>query len=156
MKTIRNILCAVDIYDYQPALISAARELAAVLGATVTPVYVVAPLTEYVEHTEPQDIVAGIAASRMQGARRDFDAFLREHFPEDGARGVLLSGRPAEEILKYAEKSRPGMIVTATHGRRGVERMLYGSVADRIIRYAAAPVLTVNMAGQRGTEAPAS
>ncbi len=148
MKSIKNILCAVDIYDYQPALLDMAKTIAAATGACITPVYVVASLTEYVAFTEPKATVDSMTASMTSGARKDFDAFIKEHFSGENVRGVLLSGKPAEEILAYVEKTRPDMVITATHGRKGMQRIFYGSVAERIIKFSTAPVLTVNMGGR--------
>jgi len=53
------------------------------------------------------------------------------------------TGGPHEEIIRTAEEERAGMIVMGTHGRSGLNRMLLGSVAERVIRLAPCPVLTV-------------
>jgi universal stress protein A len=52
-------------------------------------------------------------------------------------------GVPSEEIVKIAEEERVDMIVMGTHGRSGLNRVLLGSVAERVIRLAPCPVLTV-------------
>ena len=59
------------------------------------------------------------------------------------ARSLLRPGAPAEEILKAAETERASLIVMGTHGRKGVAHMLMGSVAERVVRSASCPVLTV-------------
>ena len=59
----------------------------------------------------------------------------------------LQTGVPYEEIVKVAGEERVDMIAIGTHGRGGLNRLLMGSVADRVIRLAACPVLTV-----RGTK----
>jgi len=56
---------------------------------------------------------------------------------------VLLSGDPAEEILRLAERERADLIVMSTHGRTGLSRMLLGSVAESVVRRARCPVLTL-------------
>jgi nucleotide-binding universal stress UspA family protein len=56
---------------------------------------------------------------------------------------VLLSGDPAEEILRLAERERADLIVMSTHGRTGLSRMLMGSVAESVVRRAPCPVLTL-------------
>jgi len=53
---------------------------------------------------------------------------------------------PFEEIVKVAEEERADMIVMGTHGRSGLNRILLGSVAERVIRLAPCPVLTVRQA----------
>jgi universal stress protein A len=55
----------------------------------------------------------------------------------------LQAGVPFEVIVKIAEEERADMIVIGTHGRSGLNRVLLGSVAERVIRLAPCPVLTV-------------
>jgi nucleotide-binding universal stress UspA family protein len=61
----------------------------------------------------------------------------------DFSRKVIASGRVAEAISEFATKSGADLIMVATHGRGGVSRWAYGSVADRILRSACVPVLMV-------------
>jgi nucleotide-binding universal stress UspA family protein len=55
----------------------------------------------------------------------------------------------AEIILQYAEKNEMDLIVMSTHGRSGVTRWAFGSVADRVVRHSKIPVLTIAPAGAR-------
>jgi len=59
------------------------------------------------------------------------------------ARTLIRTGAPAEEIVALATEERADLIIMGTHGRSGVTRMLLGSVAERVIRLAASPVLIV-------------
>lgn len=145
MKDIKKILCAVDIYDFHTDSINSVKALAAALSATVTPVYVVADLPDYVGFTEPKAEVNSMEETLAKGAHKDFDAFMKKHFADSDAKGVLLKGKPAEELLAYIAKSKADMVIMVTHGRKGVERMLYGSVAERIVKYSPVPVLTLKM-----------
>lgn len=63
------------------------------------------------------------------------------------ARGLVCAGTPTDVIVRTAGAESAAMIVMGTHGRSGVARFLLGSVADRVVRTATCPVLTV-----RGTE----
>ena len=58
-------------------------------------------------------------------------------------RWALDVGAPFEEIVKAAGEERADMIVMGTHGRSGLNRLLLGSVAERVIRLASCPVVTV-------------
>jgi nucleotide-binding universal stress UspA family protein len=62
----------------------------------------------------------------------------------------VVSGRPADTIANYARTERFDLIVMGTHGRTGLSHALLGSVAERVVRTAACPVMTV-----RETAAPA-
>ncbi len=57
------------------------------------------------------------------------------------ARTAVVEGDPVEEILSYAAAERVALIAMSTHGRRGLARLLSGSVAERVIRQAPCPVL---------------
>ena len=57
--------------------------------------------------------------------------------------GVILSGNPSAEIVKFAEEETIDLIVMATHGRSGVEHLLMGSVAEKVLRKSPCPVMTV-------------
>lgn len=61
----------------------------------------------------------------------------------------VLFGRAAETLANYAEKNEVDLIVIATHGRSGISRWVWGSVADRILRAACVPVLMVRAPGCR-------
>lgn len=54
----------------------------------------------------------------------------------------LLTGTPAEEIVRLAEQEHVDLIVMATHGRSGLKHLLMGSVAENVVRKASCPVLT--------------
>jgi len=56
-------------------------------------------------------------------------------------------GKPAEEIADYASKNKVDLIVMASHGRSGVNRWAYGSVADKVLRSTCVPVLLVKAPG---------
>lgn len=57
----------------------------------------------------------------------------------------VLDGDPAETILDYAEEIDADIIVSGTHGRSGVRRQLLGSVAERLVRHASMPVMTIQL-----------
>jgi nucleotide-binding universal stress UspA family protein len=68
---------------------------------------------------------------------------LREHGLT--VRGLLRPGSAADEIVRTAQVEHASVIVMGTHGRTGVTRVLMGSVAERVVREAPCPVLTVGL-----------
>lgn len=60
---------------------------------------------------------------------------------------AVLRGNPAEEIVHYAQENECGLITMASHGRSGISRWAYGSVADKILRASPVPVLIVKAPG---------
>ncbi len=63
------------------------------------------------------------------------------------AKAEVLFGRPADMLADYAKKNNPDLIIIATHGRSGVSRWVWGSVADRMLRSACVPVLMIRAPG---------
>ena len=77
-------------------------------------------------------------------ARKQLAALVRRA-KKAGARAtaLLLDGAPHEQVPRAARRSRADLIVIGTHGRTGLSKVLLGSVAERVIRFASCPVLTV-------------
>ncbi len=57
------------------------------------------------------------------------------------AKGVMVMGDPADEIMNYAQKNKVDLIIMATHGRSGPSRVAFGSVANRVVHYSLTPIL---------------
>ena len=69
-----------------------------------------------------------------------------EALPDVAVERAVSSGVPHEEILTYADDADVSLVVMGTHGRTGLDHYLIGSVAERVVRRCAAPVLTVRVA----------
>ena len=66
------------------------------------------------------------------------------------ARPMVSGSRPATAILEVAEREHVNVIMLATHGRGGMERLVLGSVADRVVHHALCPVFLVPVHGPTG------
>lgn len=60
----------------------------------------------------------------------------------------IVEGSPSRKIVEYAEEAGVDVITMGTHGRGGIDRLLLGSVAERVVRTSPVPVLTVRVAGE--------
>ncbi|WP_257300679.1 universal stress protein [Haloarchaeobius sp. FL176] len=60
---------------------------------------------------------------------------------------ALLEGTPAKQVVRHAESEECDLVVMGTHGRGGIDRLLLGSVAERVVRSSEVPVLTVQVSG---------
>lgn len=60
---------------------------------------------------------------------------------------VVLSGRTAEKLAEYANKNNVDLVIISTHGRSGVSRWVWGSIADRLLHSVHAPVLMIRPPG---------
>ncbi len=99
--------------------------------------------------TKPHIVMLSDRVQTIYDAQRKWaEKTLEARATELHQRGIKASwrvrvGQPFEEIVKAADEERFDMIVLGTHGRGGLDRLLLGSVADRVIRVARCPVLTV-------------
>jgi len=65
---------------------------------------------------------------------------------------TVIDGSPSREIVRYASENGIDLVVMGTQGRGGIDRLLLGSVAERVVRSAPMPVLTVRLGGQEVEE----
>jgi nucleotide-binding universal stress UspA family protein len=87
--------------------------------------------------------------SGMTAVAEDYLRQLTERTKYDGVivQSEIITGKVAESIAEYASKNDIDLIIIATHGRSGVSRWVWGSVADRILRSACVPILMVRAPG---------
>jgi nucleotide-binding universal stress UspA family protein len=148
MTTIHRVLYATDLSPASEPAWHEARRLGRLLGAEVVLLHVVAPPPILpVEAYIPPQVYEDLLASARRDAEQRFDALLGS-IAGSGlkVRIRLEDGRPAQRILEVATQEAADLLVVGTHGRQGLERFVLGSVADRMVRQATCPVLTVRSA----------
>ncbi len=96
------------------------------------------------------DVPVELLRSRMeQYAQEHMDAYLSKHFSGfENFDTMLAAGIPWREILKIAREKKFDLIVIGTHGRTGVEHAIFGSTAEKVVRMAPCPVLSVRLGGK--------
>jgi len=150
---IGKIAVPVDFSRHSLEALEYAIEFAKPLGAEIILLHVVEP----VAYATPADLYAGMAtqlgsllAEQRRSARGQLEAIAEEY----GDRGVSLrtqmrDGVAYREIVEAAKRLRADLIIQATHGRTGLAHVLMGSVAERVIRTAECPVLTIRTSGKK-------
>ncbi|HRJ74082.1 MAG TPA: universal stress protein [Terrimicrobiaceae bacterium] len=136
---IRRILVPIDFSDFGKPALAHARHLATIENAHLILVHVmdlVYPEEQLSCFEFDAAKLRAWAEGRMQAiAQRDF-AGLRTEIH-------LREGHPFEEIVNTARKAKADLIIMATHGATGLDRILMGSTAERVVRHAECPVLVV-------------
>jgi len=137
MIVLKNILIATDFGPASDAALTYGRALAKAFGARLH-------LLHVAENNFLRPTIADPHALNEAVHRRLDNCLVPEDRSELRARAVLkVSDNPAEEIADYARDASIELIVVGTHGRTGVSHLLVGSVAERVVRIAPCPVLTV-------------
>jgi len=129
----------------EPSLRAAAHaiELAGTYDATVHALYVVdaspSPLT--VSRSDVRETLREVEEQAAEAAFATVEPLAEEADVELVT--AMLEGNPEREIVDYAAEQEVDIVVMGTHGRTGLGRRLMGSVTERVVRSAPAPVLTV-------------
>lgn len=135
-----DVLFPTDGSEGASAALEHAIDHALTYDATLHVLYVVEETYPAVE-AGPADILDDLRAegeAALENARkRATEAGV------ESVRGSVTGGSPYRNILQYAEEQGVDLIVMGTHGRRGVDRYLLGSVTEKVVRTADCPVLTV-------------
>lgn len=143
MREIKKILCAVDLSEHSKAVAEYAVLLAKKLDASVLVVYTAPSLSQYVGFHVPPNTIENFVGEIVTGAEKSMEDFVAENFSEVKAASQVRVGYAAEEILNRAHEENVDIIVMGTHGRKGIDRILFGSVAEKVVKNADMPVLTV-------------
>lgn len=137
MIVLKHILVADDFSPTSSAALTYGRAFARTFGATLHVLHVVENLFLRPTAVDPHDIKAARARSLNDRLTHDDRTVLH-------ARAIVeTSDAPAETITAYARTSGIDLIVMGTHGRSAMAQILMGSVAERVVRTAPCPVLTV-------------
>jgi universal stress protein A len=140
--TVKRIVIATDFAESAEQALEYATELARTQGAELILLHVYVELPPYPEVASAQVVAIHeeqrrwVEAALDERARRARGAGLL-------ARPLVRTGSPATMIARTAEEEGADMVVVGTHGRSGLDRLLLGSVAERVVRLAPCPVLVV-------------
>ena len=141
--------------DFSPAAAEAVRQ-AAKIGAC----FDAHLLLLHVVHDPAENPGFYVAKKAGKKVLRNMEESAREMMDGFAARHVekyadietrVIPGLPAARIVELAEKEKVDLIAMGTRGRSGLERAMLGSVADKVIRSASCPVLTVREATKKST-----
>jgi universal stress protein A len=137
MPQFKKILCPVDFDPNSLLALRLASELAQERKATLYLLHVVA-IPPGPEMALPFGKIETAARTKLERLARQKVSGKARYQVE------IMIGDPGVEVLQAAKRSGANLIVMATHGRRGLRRLVLGSVAEHVVREASCPVLTVS------------
>ena len=143
MVEIRKILCAVDFAEMSPQVAAYAQTLAKCLDAEVHAVFVASTLERYRHFDVPAASFQNLADNIAQESEKKMDSFIKENFSISNVKGKILKGYADEEILNYARQENIDLIILGTHGKKRVDRVFFGSVAEKVVKASEIPVMTI-------------
>lgn len=140
---LKRVLCPVDFSEQSKKALPLAKAFCKQYGATL----VVANVVErpYIDASENPDVTGSTLASLVELAEEQLSAIAAD-CGDVPTETHLLTGTVAKQLVKLIDLQRIDLVVMATHGRSGLAHLLFGSVAERLLRSAPCPVLTVRPA----------
>jgi nucleotide-binding universal stress UspA family protein len=140
----RHILAPTDFSEYSKTAVASALELAKKFGAKLTILHVVELPPYPVEGYVPPNL----SATFLEDLERQATVDLAQVVPEAEAAKIEVArvvavGTPYRTIIETAEANHVDLIVMATAGRTGFSHLILGSIAERVVRTASCPVLTI-------------
>ena len=138
---IKKVLVPVDFSENSKKILEAGVYLSGICQAQLHIVFVVQSFDDYSGFFVPHMPIAKFEEEMVQAAEQKVDNFLMGY---KNIRSQVLVGDVAEEIVHHAEESGMDMIIMGTHGYKGLEKIMFGSVAEKVVRSSSCPVLTIN------------
>jgi len=143
---IKSILFPTDFSEGSAEALKYAVEFANRYGDKLSVLHVIYDIAKasgwYVPHVSMDAIYKDI----QEGAKKELDNFgVKELGGLKSIERIVQTGVPYQEIMNCAVKNKIDMIIIGTHGRTGIDRILFGSTAAQVVRNAPCPVLTVRI-----------
>jgi universal stress protein A len=151
MLPFKRILCPTDFSESSYEALRAANELALHFSSELLVLHAVQPIPT-ANVPPPPPAAAAPMGFNISSYRQKLEALsersLQEVVDQRVAKGltvhsIVVQGEAADQIVNAVEKQKIDLIVIATHGRTGWRRFIFGSVAEKVIRLAPCPVLTI-------------
>lgn len=147
---IDKVVTPVDFSDNSKLIAESAAYLAGKFGASMYLVFVVQNFEDYSGFFVPQMTIPTLEGELADSAEVKMASFCEELRPFCKKSGVshleykVFMGDVGEMIVEYANEIVADLIVMGTHGYKGLEKIMFGSVADKVVRSASCPVMTIN------------
>lgn len=151
----KKILCPLDFSEPSYVALKAGRELSFHFKAQLALVHVLHAVPTVPERKPPGQVSKSVQEINIPLYEQELEATAREALRDVAAENLadfdvdlfVLHGEPAPEIVRLASEQGMDLIVIATHGWTGWRQSVFGSVAERVVRLAPCPVLSIRSPG---------
>lgn len=141
---IKKVLVPIDFSDYSKSALRYAVNFAKQFNAEMYLIYVVEPVIYPPDFSMGQIAIPSINSEWDERAKEELDKLSKNEIPEGvSVNKIIKTGKPFLEIIDTAAEEDVDLIIIATHGHSGMEHILFGSTAEKVVRKAPCPVLTL-------------
>ncbi len=141
---IKKVLAPIDFSDYSKGALKYAANFVKAFNAELYLIYVVEPVIYPPDFSMGQIAMPSVDIEMDKRAKEELDILAKKEIPaEIKATTIVKTGKPFIEIIETAKEEDVDLIIIATHGHTGIEHILFGSTAEKVVRKAPCPVLTL-------------
>jgi len=141
---IKKVLVPIDFSDYSKSSLKYAVNFAKHFNASLILVYVIEPIVYPPDFSMGQIAIPSPGLEMDKRANEELNKLAEKEIPSDvQVKKIIKTGKPFVEIIETAADEDVDLIIIATHGHSGVEHILFGSTAEKVVRKAPCPVLTL-------------
>lgn len=141
---INKILVPIDFSDYSKSSLKYAANFAKHFNASLILVYVIEPVIYPPDFSMGQIAIPTPGLEMDKRANEELKKLAENEIPSGlKVKKIIKTGKPFVEIIETATEEDADIIIIATHGHTGVEHILFGSTAEKVVRKAPCPVLTL-------------
>ncbi len=145
MKEFNKILFPLDLSEASPKIIPFVTTMAQKFGSEIHLLFVARVFGHFSGIYVPHPSIDKFEDEIVEGAKKRLKEFTEEYFSDfPETRAEVVAGDISEEILKYTGSKGIDLLILGTHGRKGLEKVVFGSVAERVAKASPVPVLLVN------------
>lgn len=142
--TIKKVLVPIDFSDYSKSALKYAVSFSKMFDAEMILVYVVEPVIYPPDFSMGQIAMPSVNTEWDERAKDELEKLAKnEIIGIKNVKTMIKTGKPFVEIVETAKTEDIDLIIIATHGHSGVEHILFGSTAEKVVRKAPCPVLTL-------------
>ena len=144
MDFVKSILVPIDFSDYSKGALKYAVEIAKKFNAKMYLIYVIEPVVYPSDFSMGQVSIPAVDHDSFNRSKDELKKLAEMEIDSNIEVEVIIkSGKPFVEINESASEKDIDLIIIATHGHTGVEHLLFGSTAEKVVRKAPCPVLTL-------------
>ncbi len=141
---IKKVLVPIDFSDYSKNSLTCAVNFVKQFNAELTLIYVVEPVIYPPDFSMGQIAIPSVDLEIDKRAVEELEKLAVKEIPHEiKVKTVVKTGKPFIEIIETASEENVDLIIIASHGHTGVEHILFGSTAEKVVRKAPCPVLTL-------------
>jgi nucleotide-binding universal stress UspA family protein len=145
MTEIGKILVPYDLSDDLSKILPYVRSVARAYDSEICLLHVVQDLRKWGKAYVPHASMDKFQEEAEKEAEKKMDRICEEQLTDFGAvQKKVVSGNPAKEILRMVESEDVDLLIMGTHGRKGLEQMIIGSVAEKVLKQCPVPVMTID------------